>query len=251
MVIRQNAIEVISFDNKSTMADKFRQGLLRGLSDFGITIWETHSLDCAKSQKDAFAGEHADHNLFPFRSQFWLYRSHIPEMMEPRNQYIGSIVYMASGTAVKVDIEVIISADEERIYLTDDMHLRVQYAFQQNELVGDKHTDFYSCLSFLKSRVAAVEPLSLPRSDRRRFTRSDHYLPAVHVIKVRQLESASMNGSHISSRQYNWRWPVRAFVRKPNRRMKEQRPIWVSAHIRGPIDMPLKPHTPTVNLVNR
>lgn len=108
-----------------------------------------------------------------------------------------------------------------------------------------------SCLAFRQSTFVGEERGSIDRAARRRMERAGEPLPLVRIVNLRRKEREAQEHPHLSDSEYQYQWYVRPHVRQPNSRMKEQRPIWVNAYIKGPEGKPLKPPTMNVTVVKR
>lgn len=115
---------------------------------------------------------------------------------------------------------------------------------------------FLSSLSFRASKFVTddrIEP-ALSRAERRRMERAGTPSPVVRIVNLRHKERSDAEIANLTDRadaHYNCQWFVRPHVRRPNPRMKEQRPIWVPGYIKGPEGKPLKSPTLTINVVKR
>jgi hypothetical protein len=93
-------------------------------------------------------------------------------------------------------------------------------------------------LKFLNTKVAAREPVLLPRSTRRRAEREGRTLPKIEQVVLRRRESGTGGGE---GRDWSCQWVVRGHWRQqwhgPN---KPKEPAFVEAYVKGPADKPLR-----------
>jgi len=115
---------------------------------------------------------------------------------------------------------------------------------------------FVVCASaFLRQKIAAAEPIAADRHARKRAAAASWQGdPIVSFIQLREREQrvADTEAHDDASRQFKWRWMVRAHTRQqfyPS--LGKTLPILIGPYIKGPEDKPFKPRTQPIIVVNR
>lgn len=96
---------------------------------------------------------------------------------------------------------------------------------------------------FLKLPFTEVAVHHLNHQERKAIKKSNARVPEVKTVLLRR--ALATGGSQVAygsecDRQYSCQWLVGAHWRRPNARMKEQRPVYVRPYIKGPTDKPFK-----------
>jgi hypothetical protein len=105
--------------------------------------------------------------------------------------------------------------------------------------------------AFLDQRIAVESRASVDRPARRRAERLD-VEPVVHVVRFRKAEGRAHGGDSPHDVEWSCQWLVRGHWRNQwHPRMQRHAPVWITPHIKGPADMPLKTPAPEVWQVAR
>lgn len=222
----------------------------RCLQDAEVVLWRTDLLLAAHAQAEAFTDVAVPADLLPMFPQLWIPYGEDQLYIRNVDAIISSILlvprthdYLAVCLAHPRDVNNVLLGTD--LYILDGSRL-----VAGREAESQSAREFFASLSFMHSTVASSEPMSQPRHIQRRQKREGLTSP-IHIVRLRRKERESNEDTHLSEREYQCQWIVRTHVRKPSPRMKEQRPVWVSAYVKGPDDKPLKPPTPAVTVVNR
>lgn len=107
--------------------------------------------------------------------------------------------------------------------------------------------------------VANVQPIHLPRADRRRAKRQNLELPSIRIVQLRQAEPSGWHSS--TDREYYHRWLRSGFWRRLPEPLKHDSKVsggkkgdslvWVRDTVCGPPGAPLLPSRKTVYAVTR
>lgn len=109
----------------------------------------------------------------------------------------------------------------------------------------------FSAWAFLDQRIAVEERATVERMARRRAERAD-IEPVVHVVRFRKSEARSRQIAGPLDVEWSCQWLVRGHWRNQwHPRMQRHAPVWITPHIKGPADMPLKTPAPEVWQVAR
>ena len=232
-------------------SDAEGRGIAKCLQVAEVVLWRADLYRAAREQAQlgVFTGMPVPSDLLPPSPQLWVLFGNtqisLPDMravlcsvlLMPRAKELQALCFahpMHSGT----------------VFMSDDPHILNGGLLTVGRETEIESAELFACLSFMNSTVASSELLSLPRSARRRLGRGGQVRP-MQIVRLRRKERGPNDDPHLSEREYQCQWIVRAHARRPNARMKEQRPVWVSSYIKGPQDKPLKPPTPTVTVVSR
>ena len=120
----------------------------------------------------------------------------------------------------------------------------------ESRLLQSYMTRLCAEIAFLQQPFVNAVPHVFSRPDRRRAAKANRPLPDVRIVRLRKSESKCI-ASDGSAREYSCHWLVGAHWRRPNERMKEQRPVYVRPYVKGPSDKPFKSPTSTVYVAVR
>jgi hypothetical protein len=109
----------------------------------------------------------------------------------------------------------------------------------------------FASWAFLDQRIAVEERAPVERHARKRAERLD-VDPVVHVVRLRKPERRADAGDAERDVEWSCQWLVRGHWRNQwHPRMQRHAPVWITPHIKGPADMPLKTPAPEVWQVAR
>ena len=230
-----------------------RQEIAEPIRQAEVVLWRMDLYMAAReqAQSGAFTKVPIPADLLPSRPQLWvLFGGDVDFNIRSINATLYSILLTPKANGVLPFC--LAHPRYNGIVIVDDPpYVHTAGLIEASSYAADEEArELFACLSFMHSTVAASEPLSLPRPTRRRLTR-DGLTTSIHIVRLRRKERGPNEDTHLSEREYQCQWIVRAHARKPNPRMKEQRPIWVRSYVKGPQDKPLKPPTRTVTVVSR
>lgn len=107
--------------------------------------------------------------------------------------------------------------------------------------------------AFVGQRIFTTsQKLISNRQARKRAEKKLQHIPLVHVVELRRREYQQRDESHDTPVEWSCQWLVRGHWRQqffPS--TGEHRPLWISPHIKGPNDKPLKAPTITAYEVVR
>lgn len=112
---------------------------------------------------------------------------------------------------------------------------------------------------FLNLRLAANDPVILPRIERRLLAKHNTQVPEIRLISLREKESSSWHS--VAARRYRNRWITSGHWRRLNEPLKKDSKrsggkagdevVWVVPHEKGPEGAPLLPQRESVYVVAR
>lgn len=121
-------------------------------------------------------------------------------------------------------------------------------------------TSIIAMREFLKLRLAADEPVLLPRNERRLIAKQTKTeVPEIRLISLRLKESSGWHS--LAARRYRHRWITSGHWRRLSEPLKKDSKrsggkagdevVWVVPHEKGPIGTPLLAQRPTVYVAHR
>ncbi|MGI4787496.1 MAG: hypothetical protein ACRYFS_01455 [Janthinobacterium lividum] len=248
-------------DQDRKMLIAIMQTLIDILPSAEIVLWRPDLLQSAESQADYYADVRVVEANLPRKNEFWCFYG--PEVV---SRTIGGthklfLQVLISGVPMNKRFAALVAfyyPYEGDTILLDTLPL-VRFVSSLN--VGHSPQDIeaqrlLACLTFRAQPFIDVETLDIQhtRSERRRMEREGRTLPTAQIINLRPKKGEvdeDVNDQPTTRREYQYQFFVSAHLRKPNPRMKEQRPIWVSPYIKGPKDKPLKPPIRNIIVVKR
>lgn len=227
-----------------------------------VILWRRDLWDAALRGGEVFMEERPDEKVFPFPPQVWLLDQPYPaEEATPPEALDAGLSYWFAGCflfSLQLGSQAAIWALD--LFYPEDP--RVESNLYGGILPSnDRHfqpadqpwgTNFFreaAGLHFLALDFVKQEPATFPRPFRRKYERKREAVPAVNIVTLRR--TAREENEDGEGREYACQWLVSGHWRRPNARMKEQRPVYVRPHVKGPADKPLKAPRDTVYVVSR
>ena len=234
----------------STLPPPYDLMIQEALARAEIVLWDTALQRCACDQATTFVGSILPSDLIPL-PQLWIFTGNQAFDFDSREAYVhsaelifadaGYIYSVGFGHALQTDLSTGITS----------VAVRVDAPIPMDKPASEDAALILSCIAFMTSTVASAEELKLPRPVRRRCLHKRIQPATIRTVQLRRRERQPNDAEQSAGREYNWQWLVNAHARRPNLRMKEQRPVWVNAYVKGPADKPLKPQATKVALVQR
>jgi len=126
------------------------------------------------------------------------------------------------------------------------------YAQLGSKVRYDAVAESMAARAFMREKIVEVSR-NEPTADQVKWhqKRKRPIPPTVDIVRLRKLvrpqEGASLHPAHGG---YSCHWIVEPHWRRPNKRMKEQRPIFVNDYVKGDLNKPFKPKA-SLTVVNR
>lgn len=233
--------------------------LLEKLAELKLVLWDGEIWKSATSNNTAFIETPLPEFEKP-EAYFWIVQS-LDFMPEMREQLRLSQEAFPVGMVVVSEKECIdfwiVVGDLNRESVP--VFYRFIHSQPRNEFIAPAMSKVIAALEFMKLPFVQQENETekLPRFIRRGAeTGRRPKLPEIATVSIRRPEGKQFSGENqpeqdSKKRHLTYQFLVNAFWRKPNHRMKEQRPIYVRSHLRGPKDAEFKATRPVVYTVNK
>ena len=116
--------------------------------------------------------------------------------------------------------------------------------------LGDRGT--LAAIRFLRDKIVEPRQQFLPRSDRRRAEKAGNPVPEIRTVLLRARATDMTSAMTDEQRkEYACHFLVSSHWRKPNRHMKDQRPVFVASYVKGDTEKPFRPPRETIYHVAR
>lgn len=108
----------------------------------------------------------------------------------------------------------------------------------------------YTLLAFARLPVISCERIAPPRAERRRLHKAGKREPDVRIVRLRKSETI---GKHTdTTKEWHYRWMVSGHWRKQwHPSTQTHKPQYITAYLKGPDGLPLKPPKQNIFVVNR
>ena len=122
----------------------------------------------------------------------------------------------------------------------------------EGEIVPYADRGTLAAIRFLREKFVEPKQQFLPRPERRRAEKSGSPIPEIRTVLLRA-RSTDMTSTMTDEqrREYACHFLVSSHWRKPNRRMKEQRPVFVASYVKGDTEKPFRAPRETIYHVVR
>ena len=123
---------------------------------------------------------------------------------------------------------------------------------QAGRIVPDGDRGTLAAIRFLKEKFVEPRQQFLPRSEQRREEKEKQFIPEIRSVLLRARADDAIDTMTDEQRlEYACHFLVSSHWRRPNRRMKEQLPVFVQSYVKGNIDKPFRPPRETIYRVAR
>lgn len=231
-----------------------RKRLWRSLSSFlpltNVVIWQREVYPIAVRGADQFTGTRLVERMTKYQPEYWVFNGFKPLH---KDQIVDCAVLfpLADESLGVAFFKEAMNGDHE--FSGSFTSARV------GELIPKSLTSVIAMRSFLEQRLAADEPVLLPRNERRLIAKQQGVMPDIRVISLRLKEQSGWHS--MTARHYRHRWitcghwmrlpePLKRDSKRSGGR-KGDEVVWRVAHEKGPIGAPLLPQRQTVYSVNR
>lgn len=223
-----------------------------------IVLWTDEMFNLALGGEEQFVGTKTPTVTFP-RSEFWSMGDHEFGVMTgaeghvtnpPEGSRLGQ--FFLYSALFKGDTEAAHSLCGCYIFRIDNddlPHLRF-IPIPRDVPAAEVWCLFLAGRAFMDLKLAAQEPVLLPRATRRRMAREDKPIPDIRIVQLRQRESSD---NHSGSREYHHKWIVQGHWRRLHEPRKEDgaEVTFVHAYVKGPEHAPLLQPRQSVYAVSR
>lgn len=196
-----------------------------------IVVWQPETCELAISGAESFEGlSRKDVTaLLPEAVQYWFFNGFDLSNMATQTHSCVGLVYLPSRHFTE-------NASPCFLYVlfphNSDNPIRFNPTILHETLTLGSSGVVAMC-AFMKQKIAAKEPVLLPRSDRRRMQRSNQPIPNINVVRLRGREASIWHG--VATRQYHHSWIVRGHWRRLHepRKLDGTLVTWIESYIKG------------------
>lgn len=248
-------------DRNRRALPRITRALLDVLPSAEIVLWRPDLMLCAESQADYYADFRVVGADLPRKHEFWCFYGHeIASRGLNGTHKLFLQILLSGGTIGRpfASLAAFYFPYEGSTVLLDKPPLvrLVPPLTVGHPPPGIEAQMLLACLTFRAQPFIedARADVHYSRAERRQMEREGRTPPSVRVLNLRRKERKAKedaDGQHPTRSPLSVQFFVSPHLRKPNSRMKEQRPIWVGPYIKGPKDKPLKPPTRNIIVVKR
>lgn len=219
--------------------------------DARLLVWTSEVFGLARTGLDSFVGTHINLTEDMAVPQFWHFHNFVlpsegRATVPLDNECLGFVLF--PGPEGLLPIGVFVNPESVR---TKDVFFRVVARPLRNKDIADAgQSVLLACLAFMQLKLAALEPVVLPRAVRRRMQRENKPIPNIRIVQLRQREPS---GNHVGSREYHHKWIVQGHWRRLHEPRKSDgaEVTFVHAYVKGPEGAPLLQPRESVYVVAR
>lgn len=227
--------------------------LASALNDSKVLIWEHDIFQLAVNGSSEFDGTTLTETIASIvEPEFWLFygfgQQHKSPDLPPTVRCVAVLLvpedFGFAGVWFYTDA----------FHVQEPQHLipySVGFGLPINSRIPEHLSRLIACHEFLKLKLAALEPVRLPRGERRRLAKVKQEIPEIRIVQLRQRERSQWHDA--TGREYHHRWIVRGHWRRLTEPRKKDgaQVTFVESYVKGPKDAPLLKPRETVYAVAR
>lgn len=214
-----------------------------------LVIWEKDIYPIAVRGYEQFEGSHLTERMTKRDVEFWYFNGFKP---------------LVGQTSAGLGVLFVPMPDESLWFILFKKKVDGDFGVVYRQVkIGQQITPEVSRIvamrEFLEQRLAANEPVILPRSERRLLKKQNNAPLEIRLISLRARESSGWHTAQ--SREYRHRWIQSGHWRRLQEPLKRDSKrsggkqgdevVWVIPHEKGPIGAPLLQQRPTAYVVAR
>lgn len=196
-----------------------------------LVIWQPDTFQLAINGAECFEGLSRQDvaHLLPASVQYWSFDGFDLSNMATDTHYCGGLIFVPGRFFSETDQPCFLYA-----LFPETSGLPVRFVptkLHDNLTLGS--VSVISLCAFMREKIAAKEPVLLPRADRRRMAREGKAIPEIRVIRLRGREASIWHG--VAARKYHHSWIVRGHWRRLNKpRKSDSSPVtWIESYLKG------------------
>lgn len=187
-----------------------------------IMVWEKEIFELARNGSGAFLNQRVTREMYEYSPspEFWWFRDFT---LAGRVPIYALCVYPSGGA-----LNCILLGASDAEYPT-----MIGSALNIDRPIEGLWSWIIAAREFTRMKIAAKEPVRLPRGERRRLARQHEVAADVRIVQLRGRESSVWHS--VESRQYHHSWIVRGHWRKLHEPRKKDGAVasWIESYIKG------------------
>lgn len=221
------------------------------LSASKVVIWQKEIYPIAVRGHEQFRGSRLLERMTKYDIEFWYFNGFKPVVGKAQEAVQAVILIPLPDESLTFEM---ISGQHQ----SGDYRARFQ-TVGINQEVTPQMSSVLAMREFLEQRLAANEPVVLPRNERRLLAKQNNAPPEIRLISLRARESSGWHTPQ--SREYRHRWIQSGHWRRLQEPLKRDSKrsggkqgdevVWVIPHEKGPLGAPLLQQRPTAYVVAR